>query len=59
MKALLFALKLLLKIAMAPVILVLTLFIWLCAGLVYVYGLALCKKQEPVRLRFAWCHLGG
>lgn len=41
MKALLFALKLLLKIAMAPVILVLTLFIWLCAGLVYVYGLAL------------------
>lgn len=21
--------------------------------------LALCKKQEPVRLRFAWCHLGG
>lgn len=41
MKALLFALKLLLKIAMAPVILVLTLFIWLCAGLVYVYSLAL------------------
>lgn len=41
MKALLFALKLLLKIAMAPVILVLTLFIWLCAGLVYVSGLAL------------------
>lgn len=41
MKALLFALKLLLKIAMAPVILVLTLFIWLCAGLVHVYGLAL------------------
>lgn len=41
MKALLFALKLLLKIAMAPVILVLTLSIWLCAGLVYVSGLAL------------------
>lgn len=41
MKALLFALKLLLKIAMAPMILVLTLFIWLCAGLVYVSGLAL------------------
>ena len=41
MKALLFMLKLLLKIAMAPVILVLTLFIWLCAGLVYVSGLAL------------------
>ncbi len=41
MKALLFVLKLLLKIAMAPVILVLTLFIWICAGLVYVSGLAL------------------
>lgn len=31
-------LKLLLKIAMAPVILALTLSIWLCAGLVYVSG---------------------
>lgn len=41
MKALLFTLKLVLKIAMAPVILVLTLFIWLCAGLVYVSGLVL------------------
>ena len=41
MKALLFTLKLLLKIAMAPVILALTLSIWLCAGLVYVSGLAL------------------
>lgn len=41
MKVLLFVLKLLLKIAMAPVILVLTLFIWICAGLVYVSGLVL------------------
>lgn len=41
MKLLLFALKLLLKVAMASVILVLTLFIWICAGLVYVSGLAL------------------
>lgn len=41
MKALLFTQKLLLKIAMVPVILVLTLSIWLCAGLVYVSGLAL------------------
>lgn len=41
MKALLFVLKLLLKISTASVILVLTLFIWLCAGLVYVSGLAL------------------
>lgn len=38
---LLFALKLLLKVAMAPVILVLMLFIWICAGLVYDSGLAL------------------
>ena len=41
MKALLFALKLLLKIVMAPVILMITLFIWLCAGFAYVSGLAL------------------
>lgn len=41
MKLLLFALKLLLKVAMASVILVLTFFIWICAGLVYVSGLAL------------------
>lgn len=41
MKVLLFVLELLLKIAIAPVILALTLLIWLCAGLVYVSGLAL------------------
>ena len=41
MRALLFILKLLLKIAVAPVILALTVFIWLCVGLVYLSGLAL------------------
>lgn len=41
MRALLFILKLLLKIAVAPVILVLTVFIWLCVGLVYISGLVL------------------
>ena len=41
MKGVLFLLKLLLKIVAAPVILVLTLFVWLCAGLVYVSGLVL------------------
>ena len=41
MRALLLILKLLLKIAVAPVILVLTVFIWLCVGLVYVSGLVL------------------
>ena len=34
-------LKLLLKILVAPVILALTVFIWLCVGLVYLSGLAL------------------
>ena len=41
MRALLFILKLLLKIAVAPVILALTVFIWLCVGLVYLSDLAL------------------
>lgn len=41
MRALLFLLKLLLKIALAPVILALTIFIWTCVGLVYVSGLVL------------------
>ena len=41
MRTLVFLLKLLLKIVMAPVILVLTLFVWLCAGLVYLSGLVL------------------
>ena len=39
MKGILFLLKLLLKIVAAPVILVLTLFVWFCAGLVYISGL--------------------
>ena len=39
MRALLLILKLLLKIAVAPVILMLTVFIWLCVGLVYISGL--------------------
>lgn len=41
MRALLLILKLLLKIAVAPVILVLTVFIWLCVGLVYISGMVL------------------
>ena len=35
------ALKLILKIVIAPVILLLTLAIWICVGLVYVSGLVL------------------
>lgn len=34
-------LKLLLKIVAAPVVLLLTLFVWICVGLVYVSGLVL------------------
>ena len=41
MRAIWFILKLLLKIVVAPVILALTLFVWLCAGLVYLSGLVL------------------
>ncbi len=33
--------KLLLKIVMVPVILALTLFVWICVGIVYVSGLVL------------------
>lgn len=41
MRAMLFLCKLLLRIAVAPVIVALTLFVWICAGLVYVSGLVL------------------
>ena len=43
MRALLLILKLLLKIAVAPVILVLAVFIWLCVGLVYI---SIASKKE-------------
>lgn len=41
MRGLVFLLKLLLKIAVAPVILALTLFVWICVGIVYISGLVL------------------
>ena len=41
MRAIGFILKLLLKIVVAPVILVLTLFVWICVGIVYISGLVL------------------
>lgn len=41
MRALVFLLKLLLKIVMLPVILALTLFVWICVGIVYISGLVL------------------
>ena len=41
MRTLVFLLKLLLKILAAPVILALTLFVWICVGIVYISGLVL------------------
>lgn len=41
MRALLFILKSLLKILAAPVILLLTVAIWICVGIVYISGLVL------------------
>ena len=41
MKVIWFILKLLLKILVAPAILALTLFVWICVGIVYVSGLVL------------------
>lgn len=41
MRAIWFILKLPLKILMVPVILSLTLFVWICVGIVYVSGLVL------------------
>ena len=41
MRVIWFILKLLLKIVVAPVILVLTLFVWICVGIVYISGLVL------------------
>ena len=50
MKGILFLLKLLLKIVAAPVILVFTLFVWFCAGLVYISGLVLVLVSMVVGL---------
>ena len=49
MRALVFLLKLLLKILVAPVILALTLFVWICVGIVYVSGLVLGAYQHGDR----------
>ena len=39
-------LKCLLMIVTAPVILVLTLFVWLCTGLIYISGLVLGDRKS-------------
>ena len=63
MRALVFLLKLLLKILVAPVILTLTLFVWICVGIVYVSGLVLGLISMVIALLGAslWsadgCHL--
>ena len=43
-------LKCLLMIVTAPVILVLTLFVWLCMGLIYISGLVLCLLSTVIAL---------
>ena len=50
MRALVFLLKLLLKIVMVPVILALTLFVWICVGIVYVSGLVLVLISMVIAL---------
>ena len=41
MHAVIFLLKLLLKITFAPIILLLTIFVWICVGIIYISGLIL------------------
>ena len=44
------ALKLILKIVIAPVILLLTLAVWICVGLVYVSGLVVGLRSTVIAL---------
>ena len=48
MRALVFLVKLLLKIAVAPVIVALTLFVWICVGIVYISGLVRMVKIKTI-----------
>ena len=50
MRAIGFILKLLLKSVVAPVILVLTLFVWICVGIVYISGLVLVLISMVIAL---------
>ena len=52
-------LKGLLMIITAPVILVLTLFVWLCTGLIYISGLVLGLLSTDVYKRQGISHLPG
>ena len=51
MRALVFLLKLLLKIVMVPVILALTLFVWICVGIVYACGWAISTDEGTYTLQ--------
>ena len=53
MSALIFLMKLLLKVLVAPVILALTLFVWICVGIVYISGLMLGFISMPSALSSA------
>ena len=50
-------LKCLLMIVTAPVILVLTLFVWLCTGLIYISGLVFDCSELPAHLHFPGTHI--
>ena len=50
MRVILLILKLLLKIVVAPVILALTLFVWICVGIVYISGLVLVLISMVIAL---------
>ena len=50
-------LKLLLMIAVAPIVVALTLFVWICLGLVYVSGLVLGLISQRKRLCCCSLHL--
>ena len=51
-------LKGLLMIITAPVILVLTLFVWLCTGLIYISAAAGCDLAAGKGAEFEICHSG-
>ena len=60
-------LKCLLMIVTAPVVLVLTLFVWLCTGLIYISGLVLGLLSTVIAWRGCadylfpaeWCNFAG
>lgn len=62
MKIVIGLLKLILKIVAAPVVVVLTVAIWMCVGIVYICGLVLeysGRREQAVRVVRATVPFGG